>query len=351
METLQTTLTEGAFRGAVISSENLSSVAGAKLFEGLTEMFEIHVIYYVRRQDEWIESAWKQWGLKTGVDISEYAEKQIRLGRPDYLERARAWREVSAHMHVVPLGSTPDITTDFWDALELVGFTPQTTARQNQTFDWSILDILSSNSHLFSNVQDNSIFNLLERLLPEDMPREGRGLLPPRLSQEIMDSHREANDLLQLEFFPELNPLDEYPGPPYSDKARGGWGSVAGIHRYLGFELLMLKELENELAKSKSKAEKFDEISRFLETQVNHVLPEQFDRMNADLAKLKKMDLAKLIKTDLDELKKENKSIRKQNKFLQRKIEEIDKKMARSIKWKIKKIFRKLGDIFSKKNN
>jgi hypothetical protein len=98
MEPLLKICEKGEYRGAVISSENLCTPLGAKLFKGLADIFKLHVIYYVRRQDEWIESAWKQWGLKTGADICEYAKTQIQLGQPDYLGRIKAWKKITKNI-------------------------------------------------------------------------------------------------------------------------------------------------------------------------------------------------------------------------------------------------------------
>jgi hypothetical protein len=44
----------------------------AQLFAGLDNQFEVWVIFYLRPQLQWIPSAWKQWGLKKGVPLSDF---------------------------------------------------------------------------------------------------------------------------------------------------------------------------------------------------------------------------------------------------------------------------------------
>ena len=58
-------------RIAILSAENLSRPEMAPLFAGLDSRLEVSLIFYLRPQLEWIPSAWKQWGLKKGMSLSD----------------------------------------------------------------------------------------------------------------------------------------------------------------------------------------------------------------------------------------------------------------------------------------
>lgn len=313
---LRNRLAAGGYRGAVISSENLSDTSsGADLFAGVEDEFEIHTIYYVRRQDEWIESAWKQWGLKQGDTIGDYANAQIEKGKPDYLTCARAWEKISASIRVVPLNGIPDLVENFWSALALGDSPPRPTSRHNQTFDWSILDVLSSNPQLFSDPHDNRIFQTLQNLLPDDAAQRGGGLLSTKFCGKIVDACRDANARLQAEFTPAYRALHDYPKKSDDGAGREDWGSPAAIQRFLGFQLLMLGTLDRRLSALEHGAEG-----------------------SADAGAPSSKRLGKL-KEKLATVEAENKELRKQTKFLIRKVDEIEAKMARSLIWRVKKFF------------
>ncbi len=314
----------GSYRGAVISSENLSSgPAALELFRELAGQFDFRVIYHVRRQDGWVESAWKQWGIKEGVDVDAYARKMLDLGWPDYLGVARGWREIAASVRVVPLDGVPDIVTDFWEALDLEGFTPPQTGRRNWSFDWSILDVLSRNPELFADIYDNRIFGMLENLMPEDAPQRSGRILSEELSAEVMEHHREANDQLREEFFPDREALHGYPRRGGPGGAGDGWGSAAAVQRFLGLQLLMLGTVDRRLEAAEGQIEELGGLAAGAPPGL--ALSKQVEKLKSELAAAKK----------------DNRDLRKQSKFLVRKVGEMEGKMARSLRWRIRKLFKR----------
>jgi len=297
---LKGALQAGGYRGAVISSENLCSEHGPRLFAGFQSEFDLHVIYYVRRQDEWLESSWKQWGLKEGIGLAEYVRNQIALGQPDYLRSARDWREIAKTMRVVPTNGIPDIIRSFWDALGLTDFNPPPTPSYNQSFDWSILEVLSKNPYLFSSVRDNRLFELLDNLLPEEPPRDGHALLDRDSAQEVMDAHRESNQVLQREFFPDYQPLGDYPPRRSFSAAVGRSDETAALYRFMGFQLLMLQTLQRqntardlEFGKMKARIDKLKADNRALRHRTSDIEQKQKQTKALSLSKRLKRWLRK----------------------------------------------------------
>ena len=250
LEGISSALSKEGFHGAVISSENLDNERASRLFRNAPGRFDLRVLYLVRRQDEWLESSWKQWGLKSGATLPKYVEEKLANDRPAFLATARSWQAIGAKMRVVPLHAIGDISALLFDWLGIKDSSPQTVPRMNETLDYSLLEILARNPFLFSGFNDNKIFSMLDELLPDNAPRVGYGLLPEEMRAKIIAHFREENVTLHREFYPELQPLDQYPLRIKEELPQSN--SIESIQRYLGINLLLmdaLKERLDELSK------------------------------------------------------------------------------------------------------
>jgi hypothetical protein len=94
----------------VISAENLGVrrmvTEGRPIHELFCRCFgTVDVIYYVRRQDDWMVSQWQQWGHKQGLDLGQFIEGRLEDHQPDYLTSADAFEDIygSERVAVVPL--------------------------------------------------------------------------------------------------------------------------------------------------------------------------------------------------------------------------------------------------------
>lgn len=246
IERLKAALQKGGFRGAVLSSENLYNKPAPPIFRNIPQDFDLHVLYLVRRQDEWLESAWKQWGIKTGATLPDYVEEELKIGRPDYLASARRWKEIGAEMRVIPLHEVKDIPALVFDWLGITDSTPLPVPRLNETLDYSVLDMLSRNPFLFPSITDTRIFGLFEQLLPEYAPRVGYGRLTPEIREKILAHFKEENETLQREFFPTCQPLDQYPLRTKAESP-AKIDPTDSMYRYLGINLLLIKTLNDRL--------------------------------------------------------------------------------------------------------
>ena len=87
---------------AILSAENLANPGMAELFSGFDSQFEISVIFYVRPQFQWIPSAWKQWGLKTGVALGDFVSQCIEDRTPSFRAGIESWKSAlpAATLHV-----------------------------------------------------------------------------------------------------------------------------------------------------------------------------------------------------------------------------------------------------------
>ena len=184
----------------ILSAENLSRPDMAPLFAGLDSGLEVSLIFYLRPQLEWIPSAWKQWGLKRGMSLSDFVSHCIQIRRPPFKLSIETWRSVlpAAKVHVrflIPellVGGNP--AQDFF---HLAGLPPNNydiaKEPRNPSLDFSILHVLSKNPHLFSSVHDNKLMKGLMRALPEKFQSTNIQMLSCEEEARIEESFRDEN--------------------------------------------------------------------------------------------------------------------------------------------------------------
>lgn len=185
---------------AILSAENLVNPGMAELFPGLDGQVEVSVIFYVRPQLQWIPSAWKQWGLKTGVPLSDFVSQCIDTRTPAFRQGIETWKAAlpGAKIHVRFL--IPELLTggnpaqDFFTVLGISGkeYQFERDAR-NPSLDVSVLHALSKNPHLFSDVHDNNLTLALTRTLSKKFRSTNIEMLAPEQEAKIEDCFRDEN--------------------------------------------------------------------------------------------------------------------------------------------------------------
>src|SRR5438034_2485122 len=187
-------------RVGILSAENLATPQMAPLFAGLDRQLEVSVIFYLRPQMQWIPSAWKQWGLKEGISLSDFVSHCIHARRPSFKSSIETWKHVlpAARIHVRFLipellrGGNP--AQDFFHLLGLP-LDKYNIAREprNPSLDFSILHVLSKNPHLFSSVHDNKLMKGLMRALPAKFQSTNIQMLSREEEARIEESFRDEN--------------------------------------------------------------------------------------------------------------------------------------------------------------
>ena len=185
---------------SILSAENLSNPGMAELFTGLDSQFEVCVIFYVRPQLQWIPSAWKQWGLKTGIPLGDFVSQCVEAHRPSFRLGIESWESVlpGTKRHVrflVPellRGGNP--AQDFFHLLGLSQdeYHVENDPR-NPSLDFSVLHVLSKNPQLFSDVHDNSLMLALTRALPKKFRSTNIQMLSAEEEARIEECFRHEN--------------------------------------------------------------------------------------------------------------------------------------------------------------
>ncbi len=229
-------LAKGSHRAALISAENLCNPGGEALFRGEHERFDLQLVYYLRRQDDWQVSAWKQWHLREGICLEDFCRRATRQRYPGFAAVLERWRPVPAGRHVRPLHPSAlhggAVIPDFAAVLgiDIAGMRP--VADQNQSPDGAVLEVLWRNPGLFASLHDHSMLDVLDRLLP----RHDRQpvFLAADTRRAVLAAFAEENRALHREHFPHADfsaifepQIPERTAPTATDSAFRALGLLA----------------------------------------------------------------------------------------------------------------------------
>jgi hypothetical protein len=185
---------------AILSAENLGNPGMADLLAGLDSQCDVSVVFYLRPQLQWIPSAWKQWGLKTGASLNDFVAQCIDTRTPAFRRDIESWKSTlpAANIHVRFL--IPDLLTGgnpAQDLFNLLGLSEKQYAfeseARNPSLDVSVLHALSKNPHLFSDVHDNRLMLALTRALPKEFRSTNIEMLSADQEARIEEYFRDEN--------------------------------------------------------------------------------------------------------------------------------------------------------------
>ena len=185
---------------AILSAENLANPGMADLFAGLDSRCDVSVIFYLRAQLQWIPSAWKQWGLKTGTSLSDFVAQCIDTRTPTFRRDIEIWKSTLPAANIRVQFLIPELLAggnpaqDFFNLLNLsqqeYRFESET---RNPSLDVSVLHVLSKNPHLFCDVHDNRLMLALTRALPKEFRSTNIEMLSTEQEARIEESFRDEN--------------------------------------------------------------------------------------------------------------------------------------------------------------
>ncbi|MBV1900755.1 MAG: hypothetical protein KUG56_03680 [Kordiimonadaceae bacterium] len=192
----------------ILSSECMAQSEWPLLFADMVDHAHIHLIYYVRRQDQLLLSAWRQWGLKRGLSLDDFIKRRLANKQPDFLSIVRGWLDAvdlaSHHVRFIqaPFLQGKDIIEDFCTH---IGFDPKDctpTKNENISIDARLLLFMSNHRELFSSVHDEEIFTLLSS--PNTKEPEQRLKLSAQQFQHVQETFEPLNQSLLQECQPAL---------------------------------------------------------------------------------------------------------------------------------------------------
>lgn len=210
-------------RAVVISAENLINPKGfVDLFKPASDLFDVSIVAYVRRQDDFVISAWQQWQIKQHNDFWDYYA--TTRGRVNWYSQLEPWKQSFGRSNMVVrrfdratmVGG--DVVADFCDVIEVDIDDHQPTGETNRSLHERFYPLLSSHrDELFRSIHDNRFYRFLGEVLGDKAYKDYRGSTLLTLAQRrmIVADHDEPNNRLKAEYFPELgdSPLFAPPRP------------------------------------------------------------------------------------------------------------------------------------------
>lgn len=170
------------------------------------------IVLYLRRQDKYLESAWKQWGHK--LDNCNSIQDYSKIANLDWFISLAPWLKafepnnfiVQAYEKSV-IGD--DIITNFMSLLGIDDMSefitpPETNENINTGFNRDIIEILKLSKSLVKDQNDHSLleflFNMLSPAYQKNMT-ENYGFLSPRESLDIIEYYKRSNKMVANTFY------------------------------------------------------------------------------------------------------------------------------------------------------
>lgn len=220
------------FQSIVLSHEGLLAQAQwAKALHGLVNSLHLQpfILCYIRRQDIWLESAWKQWGAKHVAFPTIQHYMRIALPNLNWMKQLLPWVESFGRECMVvrrferrEIGD--DVVRDFLQHIDhLDADSIQLTQHQsrfvNRGFIPEVIELLSLLKS--ERLHDNSLLDLFEQSLgveyTKNDPFAPYGLLSFEERKTILQTCRRSNEEIRDLFFKENGELFE----PISENSSG----------------------------------------------------------------------------------------------------------------------------------
>lgn len=164
----------------LLSAENLVNQLrrphGYNIHKVLKEYFtEVKVLYYIKPFDEFLLSAWQQWGYKKGKSFEGFVDEAVKVGNPSFRLAANFFSKTygfeSMDVSIVKNGFLykNDLLSDFFFKLGVpLDKADLSLKESNISLSPALCEIFSYTPSLFRDIHDESVKKLLESYMEKD---------------------------------------------------------------------------------------------------------------------------------------------------------------------------------------
>lgn len=210
----------------VISAENICNHPDlAEVMTSALEGADVQIIFYVRRQDDFLISSWQQWNLKRFDRVEDFLKE--RVGQDAcWFDMIVPWADAfgDARVSVRPFLrerlTKGDVIRDFFACANLSpdGLEPL-SKNANPSFDEALARLAHRVRDVFDGPHDNRFYAAMVRLIGEDALKKGSAssLLSLEVRRLILASYEQQNVALKRRFLPELGDAPLFPEPIADD--------------------------------------------------------------------------------------------------------------------------------------
>lgn len=222
MGILSETARDSGIETVIVSAENICNhPALAPVLAEALRMNEVRVVFYVRRQDEFLISSWQQWNLKRFDSVEVFLA--ARAGRDArWFSMVTPWAEAFGDdvLTVRPFLRNAlkngDVIADFFAVSGLPNDGLQPLSRDaNPSFDEALARLAHRVRDVFDGPHDNRFYDVMARLLGKDALKKGSAssLLDLETRKEILALYEEENAALKSRFMPDVTEGPLFPPP------------------------------------------------------------------------------------------------------------------------------------------
>ncbi|MDA8586381.1 hypothetical protein N9L47_08945 [Rhodobacteraceae bacterium] len=224
-ELFTTAETRGANR-IVLSAENICNHASlAPVLARACGNRSIKVVFYVRRQDDFLISSWQQWHLKVFDTVEAYlADRVGRVGC--WNSMITPWADVMGDENIVVRPfvrdrlKNRDVVADFCDVVgvDQNGLSPLAGAA-NPSFDEALARLAHRVRDVFDGPHDNQFYEVMVRLLGKDALKQGSAssLISLETRRRILARYDDENQALKERFLPDFGDAPLFQAPTSSN--------------------------------------------------------------------------------------------------------------------------------------
>jgi len=175
----------------IVSAENLSCWNNfAELFDGLGNEFDVKVLLYIRRQDDYYVSFWQQWYLKTNDDFWAWVLHSLKwIG--DWSSVIEPWVNILGEENIIirrfsrKYFKGGDLLADFSNALGINIENMTCVINENPSYCDGVTFLASSVRDVFDGMHDNEFYKMMAEW-------GGPPIYKKHLSQVMNQSQRKA---------------------------------------------------------------------------------------------------------------------------------------------------------------
>ncbi len=192
--------TGNSVKQIVLSAENLSNPIGwHQLFTTVSKKHELEIVLYIRRQDDFLLSAWQQWYCKQSDDFWSWLTRCVGV-MGNWRLPLEDWEKVVPHenIHVKIYDRqqliSNDVVHDFCQYLNTTAPLKYSEAEVNPSFNAGVLDLMTGNTALFTSIHDNGFFRFVEDMTGNaHAARRGKSFISYEQRMAILSRYEQSN--------------------------------------------------------------------------------------------------------------------------------------------------------------
>lgn len=211
----------------LLSAENLAANPNApNLFAKAALRYEIKVLIYIRRQDDYLLSSWQQWHAKAQSDIWAWLLRNVGHNG-NWKTYLTQWLTVipQSNIHVRLMQRDKlfggDVVQDFHEFLALkrpYSEFEYPKNRENRSLSDAIVQLVQGNQDIFNDPHDTDFYRFVLKMTNDKyLKTKGESALTHGQRMAILNRYENSNNWVKDTFFPShTGPLFKRPTPEES---------------------------------------------------------------------------------------------------------------------------------------